>query len=169
MIPLHIFSFFFNGIIWHVKANFCIRTFHNTGQIFLGVGWSSDDRRKVFRRFSVEFYSKISSEDFPTIAFRWTHPTPRKICALNSNYCNSVATVESLAPTTTYSKNPFSAAPFSVDFTIVQFVKEYKMIHLVRFLLYKFYFSAGFFWDFRLGRRITDSLSAKDFWNKNPH
>ena len=45
----------------------------------------------------------------------------------------------------TYSKHPFSAGPFSADFTLVRFVKESKIIHLVRFLLYKFHFSAGLF------------------------
>ena len=43
-----------------------------------------------------------------------------------------------------YSKNPFSADPFSADFTLVRFVKKSKIIHLVRFLLYKFHFSAAF-------------------------
>ena len=43
-----------------------------------------------------------------------------------------------------YSNNPFSADPFSADFTLVRFVKKSKIIHLVRFLLYKFHFSAAF-------------------------
>ena len=42
-------------------------------------------------------------------------------------------------------KNPFSANPFNADFTLVWFVKESKIIHLVRFLLHKFHFSAVFF------------------------
>ena len=49
-----------------------------------------------------------------------------------------------------YSNNPFSANPFSADFTLVRFVKESKIIHLVRFLFYKFHFSAVSFWDFIL-------------------
>ena len=43
-----------------------------------------------------------------------------------------------------YINNPFSADPFSADFTLVRFVKKSKIIHLVRFLLYKFHFSAAF-------------------------
>ena len=43
-----------------------------------------------------------------------------------------------------YSNNPFSVDPFSADFTLVRFVKKSKIIHLVRFLLYKFHFSVVF-------------------------